>query len=368
MKKALVCALFLLGGGCSGGSAAQDTSTTSTTITSEVAVTSSTSTTTTTAPTTSETTTSTTSVDTTVPFVFPEAAEDQLKVVQIAAADFGEGYESYTDPESLENTDQLCEGVDRLRVVMPPEADDYVQFEGGHLFFSNLAVYPSAAETIAALEYLSNAYLSCNGGIREVEGEVFQLSASAFSPAAILGSDQTVGLFLQQTTPSISLLTTVHLVAADRMLFFVGGTDPAVVAEMSDVLVSRTRLPAEPVQFSPNGVANVGPGYTNPAYYSFAEGPDQLRALPLSDQALRFLNDSSLERVDEVASLSCVLTQLLTVGDSIEVVDSVVAQAFSSEEQANYPGQALGEVYGAANAIYCPMLSEFLQDVLAGAS
>ena len=369
MKKALVCALFLLGGGCSGGSAAQETSTTTTAASNEPVDTTAQSTTTIEAsPTSDATTTSTAVVETTVPFTFPDNAAEQLEIVQLSASDFGEGYESYADPESLQNNDQLCEGVDRLRVAMPPEADSYLQFEGGHLFFSNLSVYPTAAEAAAALQYLSDAYISCNGGTREVEGEIFQLSASAFSPAAILGSDQTVGLLLEQTTPAISLLTTVHLVTADRMLFLVGGTDPAVVSEMSDVLVSRTRLPAEPVQFSPVGLANVGPGYTNPAYYSFAEGPDQLRALPLSDGALRFLNDSSLERVDEVASLSCVLTQLLAVGNSIEEVDQVLVQAFSAQERTDYAPQALGEVYGAANAIYCPMLSEYLQQVLASAS
>ena len=359
MKTALACVLVLLCTACGGGSAAQEPSTTSVVD----AVESEPSTTSTTAVT--STTSTTVAVETTVPFVFPESPVDKLAAVQISASDFGEGYENTVEPESEENTDQLCDGVDRLAVAMPAEAKDFRQFEGAHLFFSNVSVYPTAAEATEALNYLSGAYQQCNGGTRVADGETILLSASAFSPAAILGSDQTVGLLLEQTTPAVSLLTTTHLVAADRMLFFVGGTDPAVVAEMSDVLVGRTRLPSEPVQFAPAGSANIGPGYTQPAYYSFAEGPDQLRALPLSERALAWLNDSSLERVDEAASLSCVLTQTLSIGDSNDTVNAVLAQAFSEEELATYGVQPLGEVFGAATAIYCPMLSEFLLEVVA---
>ncbi len=333
MKKALACALLLLSSDCSGGSAAQETSTTS----SSAAPSSTSSSVVTGAP----TTTSTPAVETTVPFVFPQAAADKLAVVQVSAADFGEGYVASPSPDGVE---QLCEGVDRLAVALPAEESDLLQFDGPHFFFSNVSVYPTAAEAAAALDYLSDAYQRCNGGTRVGDGETIQLSASAFSPAAILGSDRTVGLLLEQTTPAISLLVTAHLVSAGRMLFFVGGTDPSVVEEMSDILVSRTRLPAEPIQFAPAGSANVGPGYTDPIYYSFAEGPDQLRALPLSEGALRWLNESSLERVDQVASESCVLTQTLSIGDTNEAINAALLQAFTEEELGRYATQELVDI------------------------
>ncbi len=352
---AVLVAATILVAGCSGGSEPEGADTT-------VAPSSSTteaSTTTTTAPTTTTTTEATT---TTVAFAFPDDPGRMIAAVQLTGAEFGADYiESDNDDPDDE---PLCDGVDSLNTQFPPQLDDQKVFEGDHLFFSNVGVYPTAADADAAFDYLRTAYERCNEGIRIEDGQEILLAAIPFSPPSILGADRLTGLALDQTTPDVAVLVQTRLITVDRLLIFVGGSDPDVVQQMAEAVVARTREPAEPESFAPVGSLNVGPGYTNPAYYSFAEGPDQLRALGLSEASLMWLNTNSLERVDEVASSSCVATQQLTPGDSGALVDEIILGVFSAEDRATYPPEALGEVYGAANGIYCPGLSEYLTEVI----
>jgi hypothetical protein len=281
--------------------------------------------------------------------------------VQLTVESFGAGYVEGDDDDESE---PLCEGVEGLLTAFPAEAESELSIEGDHLFFSNIAVYPTAQEAVEAFQYLDDAYKTCDGRTRTQDQIEILLTAIPFSPPAILGTDRLAALALEQTTPELSLLVQTRIIAADRLLMFVGGTDPNVVQEMADVLVSRTRLAAEPVTFAPMGGAAIGPGYTNPFYYSFDAGPGELRALELSDGALRWLNENSDDRVDEVASTSCVITQELTVGDLAETVDDALLSAFSSLDRSEYSPEELAEVYGAANAVYCPGLREYLFEVL----
>ncbi|MFW2383812.1 MAG: hypothetical protein ACN4GZ_18820, partial [Acidimicrobiales bacterium] len=356
-RAASILALALLTA-CSGGSDASDATTTtpagdrasSSTIAEAT-------TTTTTALTTTSAATSTSEAQ----FALPDSAQEQLDIVQLDVESFGPGYVEGNDDDGPE---PLCEGVDALVIAFPPEAESELSIEGDHLFFSNIAVYPTADEAVEALEYLDQAYQSCDGKTRKEDDTEILLTAIPFSPPSILGTDRLVGLALEQTTPELSVLVHTRIITADRLLFFVGGTEPDVVQEMADVLVSRTRLPAEPVTFMPDGGAPIGPGYANPFYFSYPAGPDELRALELGEGALQWLNNNSDERVDEVASTSCVITQELNPGDSAEVVDAALLGAFSESDRNTFTPEELGEVYGAANAVYCPGLSEYLFEVL----
>jgi hypothetical protein len=284
-----------------------------------------------------------------------------LDIVQLDVASFGPGY---VEGEDDEDGEALCEGVESLLTAFAPEAESELSIEGDHLFFSNIAVYPTAEEAVEAFRYLDQAYKTCDGRTRMQDDTEILLTAIPFSPPSILGTDRLAGLALEQTTPELSLLVQTRIIAAGRLLIFVGGTDPNIVQEMADVLVSRTRLPAEPVSFEPVGGAAIGPGYSNPFYYSFDAGPGELRSLSLSEGALRWLNDNTDDRVDEVASTSCVITLELAPGDSAESLDAALLSAFSDSDRTTFTPEELAEVYGAANAIYCPSLSEYLVEVL----
>lgn len=350
---ALAIALGLLAA-CSGGS---DTSSTT--------ATTSPSTTATTTPTTSTTSASTTAPSTTstseAPFTLPEDPQEIIDIVQLELASFGPGYVAGGADDDAE---ELCEGVDGLLRAFPPEAESELTIEGDHLFFSNIAVYPTPAEAVEAFRYLEDGYRTCDGRTRTQDDTEILLTVIPFSPPSILGTDRLAGLALEQTTPDLSLLVQTRIITADRLLLFVGGTDPDVVQEIADVLVSRTRVPAESVTFEPVGGAAIGPGYTNPFYYSFDAGPRELRSLDLSEGALRWLNDNNDDRVDEVASTTCVVTQDLNPGDSVEVVDAALLSVFSEADRSAFSPEELAEVYGAANRVYCPGLSAYLVDVL----
>lgn len=315
------------------------------------------------APATSTTTTTEPTTTSTAegPFALPDDAQAQVDIVQLDVASFGPGY---VEGEDDDDGEPLCEGVEGLLTAFPSQAESELSIEGDHLFFSNIAVYATAEEAVEAFQYLDGAYKTCDGRTRTQDDTEILLTAIPFTPPSILGTDRLAGLALEQTTPELSLLVQTRIIAADRLLMFVGGTDPDVVQEMADVLVSRTRLPAEPVTFEPVGGVAIGPGYTNPFYYSFDAGPGELRSLSLSDGALRWLNDNSDDRVDEVASTTCVITQELNPGDSAEAVDAALLGAFSDSDRTTFAPEELGEVYGAANAIYCPGLSEYLVEVL----
>jgi hypothetical protein len=296
-----------------------------------------------------------------VPFALPEDPRAVIDIVQLEVASFGPGFVAGEDDD---DTEPLCEGVDGLLTAFPPEAESELTIEGDHLFFSNIAVYPTPEETVEAFQYLENGYRTCDGRTRTQDDTEILLTAIPFSPPSILGTDRLVGLALEQTTPDLSLLVQTRIVTADRLLIFVGGTDPDVVQEMADVLVSRTRLPAEPVTFAPVGGAAIGPGYANPFYYSFDAGPDELRSLELSEGALGWLNQNSDDRVDEVASTTCVITQDLNPGDSLEVVDAALLSVFSEADRDAFAPEELAEVFGASNRVYCPGLGDYLVDVL----
>ena len=123
-------------------------------------------------------------------------------------------------------------------------------------------------------------------------------------------------------------------------------------------------MPAEPETFTPSGSAAIGPGYQDPFYYSYDAGPDELRSLDLNDGPTRWFAETSDERIDEVASNSCVATQELNPGDTAEVVDGVLLGVFSPDDLAAYAPEELAEIYSAANLVYCPGLQEYLLEVI----
>lgn len=353
-RTAYVLLLVLVTAACSGGSDAVDTATTALSSTTS-------SSSTTAAPSTTTTSSATTSSTTEAAFALPSDPQAILDILQLDVTSFGPGYVAGDDDDDAQD---LCEGVDGLLVAYPPEAETELSIEGDHLFFSNIAVYPTPEGAVEAFQYLESGYQTCDGRTRTQDDTEVLLTAIPFSPPSILGTDRLAGLALEQTTPELSLLVQTRIITADRVLIFVGGTDPDVVQEMADVLVSRTRLPAEPVTLEPVGGAAIGPGYTNPFYYSYDAGPRELRALDLNDGALRWLNENSDDRVDEVASTTCVTTQELNPGDSADVVDTAILSVFSEVDLGAFTVQELAEVYGAANRVYCPGLSEYLIDVL----
>lgn len=305
--------------------------------------------------------TTTTTEPTTTTLAAPTDPAELAEFMQLSLDDLPPGYEL----DDQVSTDDFCEGVPNVTAAIPPLAETYREFSGDQLAFVAVAVYETAEEAIAAFQYLETGYtVECNGGETVGEGgEEIILEASQFTPQAVGGTDRLTGFVLLQSLEEFGLLVETNLAVIGTTLFLAGSSDPEVVTDMSKAVVARHGGDDTTVEIAPTGTLELLPGFGSPEYYSWIDGPSQIRSLDFSEGSAAWVQAATDQRIDELASNACVITQQFMIGDDFTVIDTGILSLFTEEEVAQYQPGDLGELYGAAVATYCPGLYEFFEQV-----
>ena len=354
---AFLLASALFASACSGGGSSEADSATTTS-------TPSTSAPTTSAPPTTASNTTTEAPTTTA--VLPETLDELAEFIQIREDDLPAGY-SLSAEEPGEDNMEICDGIDGLRLAHPPAARSEKQFEGDHFLLSNVAVYETNNQAREAFLYLGAAYLECDGGfLLNADGEEVLLEARSFSALPVSGIEDLDGYLLLQTTREFGVLLEANLALVDKVVFLVASTDGTVVNSMSETVVERIAGNPTVTEIIPTGSAEFQAGYRTPEYFSWIAGPDQLRDVAFQNEgANAWIQASGDERLDAMSANACVTVQDLESGDGVATIDSVILSVFDAAELQAHGAESLGELYGTALAIYCPGLSDFLQEVIA---
>lgn len=274
---------------------------------------------------------------------------DVAQLMQLRLEDFPTGYELSTEV----STSDVCEGYANPTVEFAPLSETNSEFIGDHVHGVGVAVYESAEAALEAMDYAEEVLMACSGAIVEDDDGTLNMTENApIDVGEIDGVDRFSGTvsFLSFADSSVEFVS--YLGVVDSVMFTTMSTDQTVINEMTDRVLARYRGEEVIGEMSPTGSMSVYAGFSDPEYYSWPEGPATIRTIdfPAAD-ANGWIEASTDERIDTVASSACAVTSVLQVGDD---VDAMITSVFTDEELGLYNAQGLGEVFGASVNVYCP--------------
>ncbi len=300
---------------------------------------------------------------TTVPppptIVLPENTADNAdalaELVNIPSNHFPRSYAL----DDVVDDEPFCVDVEAPDVARTPLGRSERRAQGSHLVSVSTYVYEDDDTAIDSLEYARSMFERCDEAyVDDTPGEeVLAYHREVDSTNTPDTLDELISVDSSFSNTAETRFVYGDVGRSGSIVFIAATTDPELLPQLTQRITDRINgLAGEGSVLVPRGTQDVGPGLGQASYWSWADGPAELRDTDFATaEAAAFVGASEDARLDQLAGSACASVWTYTADQDI----NALALAQFSEGELDAHGSNIAEVASAAMNLYCPGFHEF---------
>ncbi len=300
---------------------------------------------------------------TTVPppptIVLPENTADNAdalaELVNIPSNHFPRSYAL----DDVVDDEPFCVDVEAPDVARTPLGRSERRAQGSHLVSVSTYVYEDDDTAIDSLEYARSMFERCDEAyVDDTPGEeVLAYHREVDSTNTPDTLDELISVDSSFSNTAETRFVYGDVGRSGSIVFIAATTDPELLPQLTQRITDRINgLAGEGSVLVPRGTQEVGPGLGQASYWSWANGPAELRDTDfVTAEAAAFVGASEDARLDQLAGSACASVWTYTADQDI----NALALAQFSEGELDAHGSNIAEVASAAMNLYCPGFHEF---------
>ena len=285
----------------------------------------------------------------------PETADALAELVNIPSSHFPSSYAL----DNVDDDEPFCVNVEAPDVARTPLGRSERRAQGSHLVSVSTYVYEDDETAIDSLEYARSMFERCDEAyVDDTPGEeVLAYHREVDSTNTPDSLDELISVDSSFSNTAETRFVYGDVGRSGSIVFIAATTDPELLPQLTQRIADRIAgLAGEGSMLVPRGTQDVGPGLGQASYWSWADGPAELREVEFATaEAVAFVGNAEDARLDQLAGSACASVWIYTADQDI----NTLTLAQFSEGELDAHGSNITEVASAAMELYCPGFHEF---------